>query len=176
MVRLVRPHRDREATDRSRNCSSVYAASAQVTPRPGCAAPAHLRNRPVPLRTRRQGVICWSCRLHKVYDQGEHTAGERHMALVRMLRGGQVTLPAEARKALKLNEGDYLDLQVSGGTVTLKPVTDIGRAEAGRQLGDILSRVRYIGPEPAPPEDELMDMVVDEVRATRAKHAKGRSQ
>ena len=98
------------------------------------------------------------------------------MALVRMRRGGQVTLPAEARKALKLNEGDYLDLQVSGGTVTLKPVTDIGRAEAGRQLGDILSRVRYIGPEPAPPEDELMDMVVDEVRATRAKHAKGRSQ
>jgi AbrB family looped-hinge helix DNA binding protein len=98
------------------------------------------------------------------------------MALVRMLRGGQLTLPAEARKALKLNEGDYLDLQVTGGTVTLKPVTVIDRADADRQLGDILSRVRYIGPEPGPSEDEMMDMVVDEVRATRAKHAKGRSR
>ena len=45
------------------------------------------------------------------------------MALVRMLRGGQVTLPAEARKALKLNTGDYLDLVVTDGVVTLKPVT-----------------------------------------------------
>jgi len=98
------------------------------------------------------------------------------MALVRMLRGGQVTLPAEARKALKLNEGDYLDLEVTGGTVTLKPVTVIDRAEADRQLGAILSRVKYIGPEPPPSEDEMMDMVVEEVRAVRAKHAKGRSR
>ena len=98
------------------------------------------------------------------------------MALVRMLRGGQVTLPAEARKALKLNEGDYLDLEVTGGTVTLKPVTVIDRAEADRQLSDILSRVKYIGPEPPPSEDEMMDMVVEEVRAVRAKHAKGRSR
>ena len=45
------------------------------------------------------------------------------MALVRMLRGGQVTLPAETRKTLKLTEGDYLDLAVADGTVTLKPVT-----------------------------------------------------
>ena len=98
------------------------------------------------------------------------------MALVRMLRGGQVTLPAEARKALKLNEGDYLDLEVVGGAVTLKPVTVIDRAEADRQLGAILSRVKYIGPEPSPSEDEMMDMVVEEVRSVRAKHAKGRSR
>jgi AbrB family looped-hinge helix DNA binding protein len=68
------------------------------------------------------------------------------MALVRMFRGGQVTLPAEARKALKLNEGDYLDLQVTDGTVTLKPVTVIDSAEADRQLGDILSRLRISAP------------------------------
>src|ERR1051325_9932182 len=98
------------------------------------------------------------------------------MALVRMLRGGQVTLPAEARRALKLNEGDYLDLEVTGGKVTLKPVTVIVRVEADRQVGAILNRVKYVSPEPPPSEDEMMDMVVEEVRSVRAKHAKGRSR
>jgi AbrB family looped-hinge helix DNA binding protein len=98
------------------------------------------------------------------------------MALVRMLRGGQVTLPAEARKALKLSEGDYLDLEVQGGTLTLKPVTVVDRADADRQLDKILSRVTYIGSEPEPSEDEVMDMVVDEIRAVRAKHAKSRTR
>lgn len=98
------------------------------------------------------------------------------MALVRMLRGGQVTLPAEARKALKLSEGDYLDLEVQDGTLTLKPVTVVDRAEADRQLDKILGRVTYIGPEPEPAEDEVMDMVVDEIRAVRAKHAKSRTR
>ena len=98
------------------------------------------------------------------------------MALVRMLRGGQVTLPAEARKALKLSEGDYLDLEVTGGTLTLKPVTVVDRADADRQLDKILSRVTYIGPEPEPSEDEVIDMVVDEIRAVRGKHAKRRTR
>jgi AbrB family looped-hinge helix DNA binding protein len=97
------------------------------------------------------------------------------MALVRMLRGGQVTLPAEARKALRLSEGDYLDLEVTDGTLTLKPVTVVDRAGADRQLDKILSRVTYTGPEPEPSEDEVMDIVVDEIRAVRAKHAKSRT-
>ena len=92
-----------------------------------------------------------------------------------MLRGGQVTLPAEARKALNLHEGDYLDLEMTDGKVTLKPVTVVDRAEADRQLDRILSRVRYVGPKPKPSEDQLMDIVAGEVRSVRAGHAKGRS-
>src|SRR5215218_9528116 len=98
------------------------------------------------------------------------------MALVRMLRGGQITLPAEARKALKLSEGDYLDLEVQGSTLLLKPVTVVDRAEADRQLDVILSRVKYVGPEPEPSEDEVMDMIVDEIRAVRDKYANSRSR
>jgi AbrB family looped-hinge helix DNA binding protein len=98
------------------------------------------------------------------------------MALVRMLRGGQVTLPAEARKALKLSAGDYLDLEVQDGTLTLKPVTVVDRADADRQLDKILSRVKYVGPKPEPSEDEVMDMVVEEIRAVRDKHAKSRTR
>ena len=98
------------------------------------------------------------------------------MALVRMLRGGQITLPAEARKALNLSEGDYLDLEVTEGTLTLKPVTVLDRADADRQLDRILSRVKYVGPEPEPSEEEVMETVVDEIRAIRAKHAKSRTR
>ena len=98
------------------------------------------------------------------------------MALVRMLRGGQVTLPAEARKALKLTEGDYLDLEVAGGAVTLKPVTVLDQAQANRQLDAILSRVKYIGPRPQPSEEKVMDMVTAEIRTVRAKHAKSRTR
>src|SRR5229473_334773 len=105
-----------------------------------------------------------------------HTQENGIMALVRMLRGGQVTLPAVARKALKLSEGDYLDLEVQGSTLTLRPVTVVDRAAADRQLDKILSRVEYIGPGPEPSEDEVMDMVVSEIRAVRDKHAKSGSR
>ena len=58
------------------------------------------------------------------------------MALVRMLRGGQVTLPAEARKALKLNEGDYLDLEIQDGALMLKPIESSTRFSAGSNTRD----------------------------------------
>jgi hypothetical protein len=38
-----------------------------------------------------------------------------------------------------------------------------------QQLDEILGRVKYIGPEPPPSEDETMDMAVDEVCAVRGK-------
>ena len=63
---------------------------------------------------------------------------------------------------------------MADGTVTLKPVTVVDRGEADRQLDTILSRVKYIGSQPEPSEDEVMDMVVDEIRAVRDEHAKGR--
>jgi hypothetical protein len=46
--------------------------------------------------------------------------------------------------------------------------------QADSQLDAILSRVKYIGPESPPSEDEVMDMVIDEVRAVRAERGKGR--
>ena len=72
-------------------------------------------------------------------------------------------MPAEARRALRLSDGAYLDLQVTNGTASLKPVEIIERTDADRQLDAILSRMRYIGPEPRPTEDEFMDMVVEEI-------------
>ena len=120
------------------------------------------------------------CKLHRYIIRMNRANVQQEnmiMALVRMLRGGQVTLPAEARKALRLQEGDYLDLTVNGSTLTLKPVQVVDRAEADRQLDQILSQVRYAGPAPEPAEDEVMDTVVERIRAVRAaKYAKSRTR
>jgi hypothetical protein len=54
-------------------------------------------------------------------------------------------------------------------------MTADNKHQADRQLSEILGRVKYIGPEPTPSEDEIMDMAVAEVRTARAERAKGRS-
>jgi AbrB family looped-hinge helix DNA binding protein len=54
--------------------------------------------------------------------------------LIRMVRSGQVTLPSEVRKALRLEEGDYLEAAITEGVITLKPVTVIDRKAAVAEL------------------------------------------
>ena len=77
------------------------------------------------------------------------------MSLVKVIRNGQITLPAEARKALRVKEGDYLEAEVVDGEVRLKPVAVIARQEAWRKIREAQSSVAYVGPEPRPgPEDE----------------------
>lgn len=77
------------------------------------------------------------------------------MALVKLLRGGLLTVPAEVRKRLKLKDGDYLDLQIEDGTLTLRPVAVIDREKAWGRLMAIVERDKWIGPEPRPsPEEE----------------------
>jgi AbrB family looped-hinge helix DNA binding protein len=59
---------------------------------------------------------------------------DKEMALVKLLRGGQLTLPAETRKALRLKEGDYLEAEVTEGGVLLKPVAVVDRRKAWRKI------------------------------------------
>src|SRR3954471_23959775 len=96
----------------------------------------------------------------------------RILVLVRMIRGGQVALPAEARKALKLKEGDYLEPELTEKGVLLKPIAVSDRAKADRELEAILSRLKYVGPEPEPSEDEVGELVNREIHAIRTAHAK----
>jgi AbrB family looped-hinge helix DNA binding protein len=77
------------------------------------------------------------------------------MARVKILPGGLLTVPAEVRAQLRLKDGDYLDLEVEDGTLTLRPAAAMDREEAWRKLREIQASVRYIGPEPRPsPEEE----------------------
>lgn len=51
------------------------------------------------------------------------------MALVKLRRAAQITLPLDIREAARLKEGDYLQAEVTkAGTILLKPVS-IGRRE-----------------------------------------------
>lgn len=98
------------------------------------------------------------------------------MALIKVLRAGQVTLPAEARKALALEEGDYLEAEVVEGALRLKPVSVVERKEAWAKLNDILAERKWHGPGPEPSEDEVMDEVVEAIHAFRAENAKSRAR
>ena len=98
------------------------------------------------------------------------------MALVKLLRGGQLTLPAEARRALKLKEGDYLEAEVVNGGVLLRPVAVVGREKAWDELMAIVDTPKWGGPGPEPSEDELMEMVVEEIHAMRNEHDDGGSR
>jgi antitoxin PrlF len=101
------------------------------------------------------------------------TKDNKSIALIKMTRSGQITLPAEVRKVLALKEGDYLEADVIDGKIQLEPLVKINRAEAERQLEEILSRVKYTGPEPMPSVDELAGEMADIIRDMRRDNAEG---
>ena len=77
------------------------------------------------------------------------------MALVKMLHGGMVTVPAEARKALRLDEGTYLEAAVVDGELRLRPVNVVDRKKAWDKLMALVEEDKWVGPEPRPsPEEE----------------------
>jgi AbrB family looped-hinge helix DNA binding protein len=93
------------------------------------------------------------------------------MTLVKLLRGGQVTLPAAARKALRLNEGDYLVAEVVQNQLVLKPVAVLDREVAWRRIRAAQASVRYIGPEPRPSPEEEERWIFDVLEEERDRHA-----
>jgi AbrB family looped-hinge helix DNA binding protein len=92
------------------------------------------------------------------------------MALVRLLRGGQVTLPAETRKALELSEGDYLEAEVREGALVLKPVTVLDRKTAWKRLLAIVREDKWIGPEPRPNPEAEEEQIYEIVREFRERN------
>ena len=97
------------------------------------------------------------------------------MTLVRALRGGQVTLPADVRQRLKLAQGDYLEAEVVEQGVLLRPVLDVEREKAWRRVLKAPKSVRYIGPEPRPSPEEEEQWLAEELKAARLEeHAKRR--
>ena len=92
------------------------------------------------------------------------------MALVRLLRGGQVTLPAELRQKLQVKEGDYLEAEVVENGMLLKPVAFVSREQAWKAIREAQQSVRYIGPEPRPSPEDEEEQVYEIVREFREDH------
>jgi AbrB family looped-hinge helix DNA binding protein len=96
------------------------------------------------------------------------------MTLVRMLRGGQVTLPAEVRQKLKLVQGDYLEAEVVENGVLLKPVSDIERQRALAQMFAAKARVRPTPEQAKKSSEEQEREIFEEMKAMRREYVQGR--
>jgi AbrB family looped-hinge helix DNA binding protein len=95
------------------------------------------------------------------------------VALLKVTRNGQIALPADVRKTLQVKEGDYIAAETSEKEIVITPVAVVDRAETDRLLDDILSQVKYTGPEPVPSEDEIAGEVADIIREMRRDNADG---
>jgi AbrB family looped-hinge helix DNA binding protein len=89
------------------------------------------------------------------------------MTIIKIRERAQITLPAEMRKALKVGKGDYLEAEVVEGGLLLKPVALLNRKAARARVKEAMDTVRYIGPQPQPSDDEVMRMVVEEIKDMR---------
>ena len=63
------------------------------------------------------------------------------MALVRVRRAAQITLPREIRQAAHLEEGDYLEAEVTEARILLRPVSIGSRQPTPEQEVAILAIV-----------------------------------
>jgi AbrB family looped-hinge helix DNA binding protein len=64
------------------------------------------------------------------------------MTLVKVRRAAQITLPRDIREAARLNEGDYLEAEVTeAGAILLRPVSIGQREPSPAQEAEILAVV-----------------------------------
>jgi AbrB family looped-hinge helix DNA binding protein len=95
------------------------------------------------------------------------------MALMRVRRMAQLALPAEVRRALNVQEGDFLEATIVKDGVLLKPVAMVERERAWQRIADLKSRVRDLRPDPSKSdteaEEEIAEMV-KEFRRTKKNH------
>lgn len=96
------------------------------------------------------------------------------MALMRLRRLAQLTLPAEIRRALNVQEGDYLEAKVVKNGVLLQPVAVVERQRAWQRMTRAASRVKDLKPNPREDitkEEERIAAEVKEFRRQKRKHA-----
>ncbi len=97
------------------------------------------------------------------------------MPLVKVIRHGQITLPADLREELDIKEGDYLEAELEGEAIILRPKVLLDRGDAIKALHRIMSEVqsRTKGIDPEIIEQEVAE-AIREVRKEKH-HAKSRA-
>jgi AbrB family looped-hinge helix DNA binding protein len=97
------------------------------------------------------------------------------MAVVKVKRFAQVTLPADLRKRFNLAEGDYLEAQAVNEGILLKPVTLMERDQAWKKVFAAIKSVKDRKSKPNQSPKEQEEEIAREVKAFRREHAAGRS-
>ncbi len=70
-----------------------------------------------------------------------NTSGEHPTALGTVRRASHITLPREIRQAAHLEEGDYVEAEVTASGILLRPVSFGSREPAPQQEAEILAVV-----------------------------------
>ena len=89
------------------------------------------------------------------------------MALLKLRRAAQLTLPAELRKRFNLAEGDYLEAQALPDGILLKPVSVVEREKARKELTRVLKEVHAQQPKSKLSPREQEEWIAQEVKAFR---------
>jgi len=92
------------------------------------------------------------------------------MTLVKVIRNGQITLPADLREKMAIKEGDYLEAEIIEDQIILRPKVIIDKRQAIHALHSIMDKIqsRTIGIEPEIIEQEVEE-TIQEIR--KQKHA-----
>jgi len=93
------------------------------------------------------------------------------VALMRVKRKYRVTIPKEVRRKLGLRVGDYLEVEVQGSTILLKPKALLDKDEALEKLRTVLEKLRE--KRAALSEEEVEREVLETIRAVRSEGTEG---
>lgn len=92
--------------------------------------------------------------------------------IVRPLRGGQITIPAEFRRQLGIGEDSVLQLSLQGKELRIRPLRLKQTADGSPWFSQLYDRFAPVRQEAARLSKEEVDVAIDEaVRATRRGHA-----
>lgn len=88
--------------------------------------------------------------------------------LVRPLRGGQITIPADFRKRLGISEDTLLEVRLEDGELRLKPLHTRQTAGAAPWMKDLYDLFAPVREEASPFDEEEIDEAIDAaVKAVR---------
>jgi AbrB family looped-hinge helix DNA binding protein len=93
------------------------------------------------------------------------------MALLKLRRAAQITLPAELRRQFNLAEGDYLEAEAVKEGILLRPVSIIEREHARKRLIEVMDRVHAKMPPTTKDPREEEEEIAREIKQYRKEHA-----
>jgi len=89
------------------------------------------------------------------------------MTFVKVLRGGQITMPKELRKVLEIKEGDILEVQMEKNKVVLKPKILMDKDQAWERLNQVMAKVGKRHRKTS--EKEVESDVLEAIKTVRSK-------
>jgi AbrB family looped-hinge helix DNA binding protein len=98
---------------------------------------------------------------------------ERMTRMVRQLRGGQITIPADFRRALGIEQNTVLRMTLEGGELHIRPLQEVETArntEWFRRLYDAFAPARQEAEQKHYTEEEINTAIDQAVAEVRRRH------